>query len=58
MSDLQGFVNSYQALVVCRVILGFFEAGGVAILLAIGIWPANALKVSSQGVCTSYLLGT
>ena len=32
---LQGFVKTYQALVVCRFILGFFEAGGVAILLMI-----------------------
>ena len=35
--DLQGFVKSYGPLVLCRFILGFFEAGGVAILPMIRI---------------------
>jgi hypothetical protein len=41
---LQGFVKNYQALVVCRFILGFFEAGGVAILLHDLYILANTLK--------------
>jgi len=34
---VQGFVKNYKALIVCRVILGFFEAGGLVISLMIRV---------------------
>jgi hypothetical protein len=54
---LQGFVKSYEGLIICRLILGFFEAGGVVASRMIRILPANAPKASSQGACISYPAG-
>lgn len=54
---LQGFVKNYQALVVCRFILGFFEAGGLAYSPHDSNILANTLKVSSRVACTSYPAG-